>query len=254
MLKILVAVHKPYQLPECEPYLPIEVGADLRPNLNLPGIRDNSGENISKLNPYFCELTALYWARKNLPHSINWVGLVHYRRYFGIKSSGNPLRGIFKLEDWQRFLKECPVVLPPKRNYLIETVESQYSHAHHAEDLKVLRKVIKEKHPDYLPALNSLLGGRKTHILNMFVMRRDLFDRYCDWLFDVLFTVQKELNISSYSPNDQRVFGFLSERLLDVWLTTNGVPYLEKPIFHTERVNWIKKGTAFLMRKFGLKI
>ena len=214
MLKILVACHRPYRLPHEEPYLPIEVGAQKRVDLHLGGVRDNEGINISQKNPNYCELTALYW---------------------------------------NEFLKESPVILPPKRNYFIETVESQYVHAHHSEDIETLRSVLAEKHSEYLPAFEKLMRGRKTHILNMFVMRRDLFNQYCDWLFDVLFEVEKLLDISSYSANDARVFGFLSERLLDVWLETNHISYIEKPVIHTEKINWIKKGSSFILRKLGIK-
>lgn len=133
------------------------------------------------------------------------------------------------------------MILPPKRNYFIETVESQYVHAHHRQDIETLRAVLSEKHSEYLPAFEKLMSGKKTHILNMFVMRRDLFNQYCDWLFDVLFEVEKRLDISSYSVNDARVFGFLSERLLDVWLNTNNISYIEKPVVLTEKSTGSKR-------------
>lgn len=113
-------------------------------------------------------------ARHNLPETVTAIGLTHYRRYFGIKKTPDPLEGVFSLSDWNEFLKESPVILPPKRNYFIETVESQYVHAHHSEDIETLRSVLAEKHSEYLPAFEKLMRGRKTHILNMFVMRRDL--------------------------------------------------------------------------------
>jgi len=253
VLKILVACHRPYRLPHEEPYLPIEVGAQKRADLHLGGVRDNEGVNISQKNPNYCELTALYWARHNLPESVTAVGLTHYRRYFGNKKTSDPLKDIYSLSDWSEFLKESPVILPPKRNYFIETVESQYVHAHHREDIETLRAVLAEKHSEYLPAFEQLMRGTKTHILNMFVMRRDLFNQYCDWLFNVLFEVEMRLDISSYSVNDARVFGFLSERLLDVWLNTNHIGYIEKPVVLTEKVNWIKKGSSFILRKLGIK-
>lgn len=253
MLKILVACHRSYRLPHFEPYLPIEVGAEKRADLRLGGVRDNEGENISRKNPNYCELTALYWARHNLPETVTAVGLTHYRRYFGMKKSSDPLENIFSLSEWTEFLKITPVIVPPKRNYYIETVESQYVHAHHREDIETLRSVLTEKHSAYLPAFEKLMSGKKTHILNMFVMRRNFFNQYCDWLFDVLFEVEKRLDISTYSVNDARVFGFLSERLLDVWLETNNITYTEKPVIHTEKINWIKKGSSFFLRKFGIK-
>ncbi|WP_395149986.1 DUF4422 domain-containing protein, partial [uncultured Allofournierella sp.] len=72
----------------------------------------------------------------------------------------------------------------------------------------------------------------------------------CSWLFDLLFTLEQELDISQYSPNDARVFGFVSERLLDVWLETNQIDYREMPVIFTEPQNWLKKGGTFLRRKF----
>ena len=82
---IVVAAHKPYWMPSDRIYLPLHVGAagkkdaDGRP-LDLGYTRDDSGENISEKNPYYCELTGLYWAWKNL--NADYLGLVHYRRHF----------------------------------------------------------------------------------------------------------------------------------------------------------------------------
>jgi hypothetical protein len=81
-------------------------------------------------------------------------------------------------------------------------------------------------------------------------MKRDIFDRYCQWLFDILFQVEAQVDISAYSAYDRRVFGFLSERLLDVYLEANGIPYQELPVMFMEKQNWLKKGSAFLLRKF----
>lgn len=53
--------------------------------------------------------------------------------------------------------------------------------------------------------------------------------------------------------NDARVFGFLSERLLDVWLTKNKIRYCELPVLNLEPVNWPQKIAKFLLRKAGLK-
>ena len=83
----------------------------------------------------------------------------------------------------------------------------------------------------------------------MFVMKKELLQHYCTWLFDILFELEKELDISSYSTNDKRVFGFVSERLLDVWLETEGVTYREVPVVFLENQHWGKKIAAFLRRK-----
>ena len=89
-----------------------------------------------------------------------------------------------------------------------------------------------------------------THLFNMFVMKKELLQHYCTWLFDILFELEKELDISSYSTNDKRVFGFVSERLLDAWLITNNIAYEELDVVYMESQHWLRKGMAFLNRKF----
>ena len=84
-------------------------------------------------------------------------------------------------------------------------------------------------------------------------MKKDLFDSYMDWMFDILFSLENVLDISDYSDYDKRVFGFVSERLLDIWLITNGVKYTELPVINMESQNWPKKIFNFLKRKFTAK-
>ena len=86
------------------------------------------------------------------------------------------------------------------------------------------------------------------HRFNMFIMRRDHLDAWCTWLFDVLFELERRLDISSYSANDARVFGFVSERLLDVWIETERLPYRDIPFVFMEDQNWLTKGGNFLRR------
>jgi hypothetical protein len=91
------------------------------------------------------------------------------------------------------------------------------------------------------------------HRFNMFIMKKEKFNDYCSWLFDILFELEKRLDISQYNQNDSRVFGFVSERLIDVWLETNSIKYKEIPCMFMEKQNWIVKGFNFLKRKFGAK-
>ena len=243
-LKIIVAAHKPYWMPEDPAYLPVLVGAVRRRGDTPPYQRDDEGENISARNANWCELTGLYWAWKNL--KADAVGLVHYRRHF--KGRG----GIATGAEVAALLEKADVLLPRKRNYFIETTRSQYVHAHHAEDLNVTRQILEERHPEYVKAFDAAMASTKGHRFNMFVMKRPQFDAYCTWLFDVLFELERRLDITSYSPYDARVFGFVAERLLDVWIATNGVRFLELPVRHLESQHWPQKILAFLRRKFGI--
>ena len=136
------------------------------------------------------------------------------------------------------------------RNYFIETNYSQYIHAHHAEDLDITRKIIVEKYPDYVESYDKVMKDTKGHRFNMFIMERTLADKYCEWLFGILFDLEKRLDISEYTDNDKRVFGFVSERLLDVWIRKNHYKYEELPVAFMERQNWTRKIIDFLRRKF----
>lgn len=234
-MKLLVATHKPYPMPDGPAYLPIHVGAAGKPSIGFA--RDDEGDNISARNASFCELTGLYWAWKNLPGE-DAIGLLHYRRHFRVTP-----------EEIADALEKFPCVLPKPRNYFIETTYSQYVHAHHAADLDTTRAILAERHPGFLDAFDATMKSTRGHRFNMLVMRRPLLDAYCTWLFDVLFELERRLDISSYSPYDARVFGFVGERLLDVYVTAQNIPYAEFPVRNLESQHWPRKILNFLLRK-----
>ena len=245
-IKIMVAAHKPYRMPEDDIYYPVQVGAEGEKSIGYP--RDNTGINISSKNPNYCELTGLYWMWKNV--SSDYLGVVHYRRHFVMGRGRDKWACVASKKYIEIALRCAPVILPQKRNYFIETTYSQYAHAHHAIDLDTTREILVERHPQYVKAFDANMKKIRGHKFNMFVMRRDLADTYCDWLFNVLFELEARLDISTYSPNDARVFGFVAERLIDTWIDTNEIKYVEMPVAFMEKQNWLIKGSKFLKRKF----
>ncbi len=251
-IKIIVATHKEYWMPAEEMYFPIQAGADLHPDIDLGYHKDNTGDNISIKNPNYCELTALYWAWKNL--SADYLGLAHYRRHFsGGKLFGNKKERVLTQKEAEEKLRQAEILLPKQRHYRIETNYSQYVHAHHAADLDMTREILSEHYPEYAAAFDTVMRRTYGHRFNMFIMKRDLADAWCAWMFDVLFELEKRLDLFGYSEQDSRVFGFVGERLLDVWLETNRLRYLDIPYVFMESQNWFTKGGKFLMRKFGKK-
>lgn len=247
-IKIIIATHKKYWMPEDTMYLPLQVGAEGKEDLGYT--KDNTGDNISSKNANYCELTGLYWAWKNL--DAEYIGLAHYRRHFSYPgASGDKKERVLTQVELEKLLKQSDVLVPKPRNYFIESNYSQYVHAHHAIDLDTTREILKEKYPSYLQAFDKSMKSTKGHRFNMFIMSKEKFDDYCEWLFDVLFELEKRLDISNYSTNDARVFGFVSERLLDVWLNTNKIQYEDIPYIYMEKQNWITKGWNFLKRKFS---
>ena len=245
-IKIMVAAHKPYRLPEDEIYYPVHVGAEGKEAFGPPG--DNTGDNISTKNANYCELTGLYWMWKNVPS--DYLGVAHYRRHFVVKKASDKWACIAGRKEIEAKLEQAPVIMPKKRDYYIETTYNQYAHAHHAVDLDATRQILQERHPEYVKAFDAEMAKTAGHKFNMFIMRRDLADAYCGWLFDVLFELEKRLDISKYSANDSRVFGFVAERLIDTWLETNHVEYTEMQVEYMEHQNWLIKGGKFLKRKF----
>ncbi len=246
-VKLVVACHKPYWHCADPVYCYVEAGAALH-NMLMPNmLHDNTGDQISEKNETFCELTVLYWAWKNLKEP--YLGLCHYRRFFAKRRPGSRWKRILTGDELKKSLKNTDVVLPKKRHYWIETNYSQYIHAHHREDLDTTRRILERVCPEYLPAYDRSMARTSGHRFNMLLMKRELLNSYCTWLFDILFRLEAELDISQYSPKDRRVFGYVSERLLDVWLETNRISYRELPVVNLERQNWLKKGGMFLFRK-----
>lgn len=216
---IVSASHTDKPIPDDTGCLPVMAGSAVFSG-NIPDgrIRDDSGDNISAKNGGYCELTALYWAWKNLDADI--IGLCHYRRYFAAPHSKN----CFLLPgEAEHLLEYYDVLLPSERNYVFETNYTQYCNSHHAADLDLTREIIAERHPEFLEAFDRRMAMTKGHRFNMFVMKRSDADKYCEWLFDILSELEKRLDISSYKGRDLRVFGLVAERLLDVWTDASGL-------------------------------
>ncbi len=246
-VKILVAAHKQYHMPNDAIYFPLHVGKEGK-NLELGYVGDNTGDNISMKNSTFCELTGIYWAYKNL--DADYIGLVHYRRHFTFRKKGDKFSSILNGVELEHLLKETDIILPQKRNYFIETNYSHYIHAHHKEGIDMLGEIIKKDYKEYANAYDTVMNRTAAHMFNMFIMRKDYFDEYCEWLFAILFEIEKKLDISDYSTYETRVFGFLAERMLDIFIETKQLSYKEINVMFMESQNWLKKGSLFLKRKF----
>ncbi|GEP18434.1 DUF4422 domain-containing protein [Pediococcus pentosaceus] len=248
-IKVMVAAHKEFPMPENKDlYMPVLVGAAKNYKEEIDYQRDDEGENISLKNPNFNELTAVYWAWKNL--DADAIGLVHYRRLFS-KGGKRELDNILNKEQIEQLLDRAPIVLPKKRKYYIESNYSHYVHAHHKEPLDETRKVIQKNYPKYLNAFDLVMKQKSAHMFNMFIMKNKEFKQYANWLFDVLFEVKKNVNISEYSVQEARVFGYISELLLDVWIETNNKRYIETNWIQIGNRKLILKALNFLKRKFS---
>lgn len=230
-VKVLVCYHKKYKTLSNNVYKPIIVGNALKEKTIIQGaLKDDDGINISLQNPYFCELTAQYWAWKNSEKINNpdYIGLMHYRRYlwFGQK--------INKIEDYidERVIqKACAsgvdIILPTATDIYSRTKKKvcvnfaeQYSIEQHIDDLETIRKIIKEYYPQYYRAfITTAYSIRRISWCNVLVAKKSVFDEYSEFLFGVLFAAEKEIPYLAYKTmEEQRVFGFISELLLNTFV------------------------------------
>lgn len=249
--EIYVVTHKMARMPQDKMYIPVQVGFNDKNFENYE--RDNTGDNISDKNASYCELTAQYWAAKNRDADVK--GLVHYRRLFTnghsdfFKSVNQKWKDVMTQETVTKLMNQYDMILPKKRNYYIETLWSHYEHSHHIEGLEVTRNVISELYPEYLKIFDKHMKEKKAHMFNIFIAKSQLFNDYTDWLMDILNEVEQRVDISNYSKSEQRIFGYISELLIDVWVEYNQINYTEMPVMFMGNQHWIKKITNFLARK-----
>lgn len=235
-IKIIVACHKPDpNVRQDDIYMPIQVGKSLHPELDLGYQCDNTDDNISEKNSSYCELTALYWAWKNLK-DVDYVGLCHYRRYLDFKSKGKSVRiiepeDINTLEDLQPDLSDLSndEVILPTFWYSRTTIWNSFCEYVIAQDLYILYKVIEKYSPSYLIAFEKYLLGNKRTGYNMFIMSKSNFDKYCEWLFMILSKVEAAVKLHDYISYT-RLFGYLGEILLPVYCMANKIKIKEKRV------------------------
>ena len=226
-IKIFICAHKEVPLPQHPYFLPVQAGAALHER--IPDYQpDNEGENISFKNPHFCELTCHYWAWKNLK-DVDIVGLNHYRRYFDFKqkwpqfsadkhfiSTEEFLKLPYIFPNIEELLQKYDIILPIARHWRVSNTQ-QYGEYHIAKDWEMLRQIIKERSPQYIPAFEKTMDhSNKSVGYNMFITHWKHFDAYSDWLFDILFEVERRVPPID-DPIQSRIYGYMSERLINVF-------------------------------------
>jgi len=259
-IKILVATHKPISEVENDIFIPIQVGKDLNDFLIKESyLLDNSKESISNKNKTFNELTALYWAWKNLSN-YDYIGLAHYRRFLDVhykklffkkerksilinvsKSSKNlqQLNNVCKTSDKiLNHLKSHDILVAKPAfcavNNEFSSISKDYKHNHIASDWDKCIAIINSKFPEYKKSIDLYLNtNNKFYIANMFISKKEIFVDYCEWLFEILFELEKQIEIST-DPYQARVFGFLSERLFTLYILHHKFKLKELPILFVE--------------------
>lgn len=235
---VMICTHKDGFIYSGDGYLPIHCGRAVSSGI-FAMIGDDTGDNISFKNKSYCELTAAYWAWKNLktPH----VGLCHYRRYFDFSGKRGWLqneRVVTEEEfmkcfcqgtEWENLLAGNDLILPYPDIHAT-SVEHDYAILYNGDDFRKLRQVIYNTTPEYCEAFEEVASQNYFSHFNMFIMSRELFNSYCEWLFKVLAETEKNTTINHYNPEQMRIYGFMGERLLNIFVVHHKLKVKYYPI------------------------
>lgn len=225
-ISIYIIIHKKYNIYSDDIYRPLCVG-DYQEEGRLT---EKSGDNISYLNKKINECSALYWIWKNTNTEI--VGLNHYRRYF-YNNEINNMDNYLDAEHVSGIMKDydiiLPVTMPLEQLTIYQQLETTMNPELCQKGYSIIRKKIEEKQPDYLWAFDSVMQGHVVFNCNIFVTKREILNRYCEWLFSFLIGAAEEIDVEGYDSYSQRVMGFFAERMWTVWLRKNKLRIKELP-------------------------
>lgn len=222
-VKIYTMTHKTFLKPDDPVYIPLHVGRELSQDLGYMG--DNTGEHISDLNPYYGELTGLYWIWKNETEA-DIIGICHYRRFF-MNDDGS----FMSAADYETALADCDVMISD----LVSsggTNRENFGKAHNPRDMEAVGKAIKRLYPEDYDAFCRVMEDDKCCYGNLMAAGKEIYDAYCEWLFNVLVEAseEEEFEMERDDVYHQRVFGFISEVLLYVWVVARGLRFKEGKI------------------------
>lgn len=218
-VKIFAMTHKKFDVPKKPMYIPMHVGhACAKEEFGYWG--DDTGDHISDLNCYYAELSGVYWVWKNYREA-DYVGICHYRRFLT-----NEEGYVFTEKQYEEIFQEYDIVTT-KQLELPNSYHYGFGAHHKIETLDETGKIIQELYPAYYDTFVDLVHKNKTYFGNMMVAKKELFDEYAEWLFTIFFELQKRIDLTFEDDYHKRVFGFISEFLLYVWVTVKGLKALE---------------------------
>jgi len=241
-IKLFVCCHRLEQVPKHPLLYPIQVGAALADTHFSGFLHDDTGDNISEKNRSYCELTAQYWAWKNI--KADYYGFFHYRRYLypdpatkrPYRVEAEPTVELLERLGYKVFsdLVQGYDLIVPKGEDMRLPVQEHYAQAkyHHERDLALAEEIVQAVNPEFCDALKAYLGQTVCCFGNIYTMSAAVFDRYCNWLFPILAEFDHRADLTGYAFQELRVDGYLAERLFGGFYTklkAEGIRTLELP-------------------------
>ena len=233
--KAYVVTHKEYFLPKLPKGYEMIHGGKKNSTIDLGFQGDDTGDNISDLNPYLSEMTVLYWVWKNAPQT-EYVGFAHYSRFFTLPDSEKTDRSpenytsiirskshILTMQEAIDLLQNCDILV---RKVLVYPASFRFRDEN-SVGYKIASKYIEKYSPKSLQLLRIIDSGQHRIARSMFFTRWKVFDEYCKWMFSFLIPSAKEYAqiASSQNWNSQtnRYNAVLSEEMTQVFLTENNL-------------------------------
>lgn len=243
-IKLFVCCHQQAEIPDHSLLVPIQVGAAFAETYFPNFVYDNVGENISEKNRSYCELTAQYWAWKNV--NADYLGFFHYRRFlYPDVRRRRPYRIERRVDltlldklGYDRFAEIiCQYdMIAPIGEEMNVSVREHYANApyHRRSDLERMERIVLERCPKMSQALETYLSGSVCWFGNIYIMRYETFHHYCSWLFPLLEEFDRRTDFTDYTVQERRVDGYLAERLFGIYLTfyRSSLKTLELPRVH----------------------
>lgn len=230
-------------------YIPVRCGAvyDQRENVQMLG--DDTGDNISEKRFTYNELTIMYWAWKNV--KADYYGLCHYRRYLSFSTNQHYLKNQLQYveadtispKSVEKFglneksirnlisKSKADIILPEIFDISEINCDPKFTHRTRYEinlgkqfsqdSIDLLLDALDEIYPEYTDVAKQYFDGNKAYFCNCFIMKRDIFHAYCQWLFDILFYLEPKVDFTGLSMKKSRILGFFSEDLLTIYMMKN---------------------------------
>jgi len=216
-MAVYMATHVAFSKLPYDYIVPIFLGNSAQKN-SYSGVTDRTGINIADKNHIYSELTALYWIWKNTDD--DFVGLCHYRRFFEVTES-----------EIHTVLSKNQVILP-RAQRLRSRVDQQFIRVHSEEIWKHALDILYQKYPEYVSSGKQIFSDNRLYRYNMFIAGREFVENYCSFVFDVLFELEQVIGSLPLDVYQQRYAGFVSERLLTLYILGNNIPKVETRVIN----------------------
>ena len=227
-------------------YVNVRCGAvfDKRENVDMLG--DDTGDNISEKRESFNELTVMYWAWKNV--DADYYGFCDENKYLLLSEKQNKFNNEVLYEEFltKEIIKKYEldnnklvdkllgendlVIMQPIDIRKVATpkgyaknIKMYLQNNNHKllkyEHIEIILDYIRDVYPDIYPYAIKYLNGYQYIQYNNFIMKKNLFNEYCSFQFNILFNFEKKFHKNSqfYSENIMQSLNLIGIVLLGIY-------------------------------------